>query len=129
MTISTRVMLSHAESEFGRQGAFAAAERVSGDADRGTRTERDGHRECIRHFVQFAGEDAGLKPHPRASGIDLEAFHRRQIDHHAAVAGAMARETMASAAHRDEEIAIAREFDGMHDVFGGPAHRAMSAGR
>ena len=57
-----------------------------------------------------------MKPHRGRNRIDLDALHRCEIDHKSAVAGAMAREAMTSAAHRDEKIIAMREVDRANDI-------------
>src|SRR5580704_10164325 len=89
------------EAQLWRERALAAAERISGDADRWARAERYRHRESIRHLIEFARQHPRLKPHRGASRIDRDALHQRQIDHEAAVAGPVTREAMASAANGD----------------------------
>ena len=66
--------------------------------------------------VELAPGDAALRPHRSALGIDVDAFHRRQVDHHPAVDGRAARHVVAAAANRDLEAQPAREIDGIHHV-------------
>ena len=47
----------------------------------------------------------------RASGIDADAVHRREVDHDAVVAGREAGDAVAPSAHGDREVVAAREAD------------------
>ena len=46
----------------------------------------------------------------------MNAFHRRQVDHHAAVDRRAPGDIVAAAAHGDLELLLARQFDRVDDV-------------
>jgi hypothetical protein len=55
---------------------------------------------------------------PRGTGvrIDVNAFHRRQVDHQPAVDGRTPRHIVAAATDRHLETQLSREVDGVDDV-------------
>ena len=59
----------------------------------------------------------------RVAGIDMDAAHRREIDHQAAVGRREPRDVVAAAAHRDLDAGVAAEVDGVANVGGVRATR------
>ena len=70
---------------------------------------------CVSRLSSRPG-DAALRAHRSALGIDVNALHRRQVDHHPAIDGRASRHVVAAAANRDLEAELARELDGIDDV-------------
>jgi len=54
--------------------------------------------------IELAHLHSALSARDAPRRIDLDRFHRRQIDDHRAVAGRMTREAVAAAAHRQKKI-------------------------
>src|SRR6185436_9353308 len=61
---------------------------------------------------------AGSAAHAVRAGVDGDVAHAAEMDHQAVVAGAVAREAVPAAAHRDLEVVIAGEPDRGRDVVG-----------
>ena len=53
--------------------------------------------------IEFAPEHAALCAGGASNRIDVDHFHRRQVDHHAAVVGAIAGRAVSTAAHRYQQ--------------------------
>lgn len=70
----------------------------------------------LRALIEFAPGKTGLSPRRVFACVHLHAFHGRKVNHHAAVTGAESGDVMAAAAHRDEQIVIAREIDRMDHI-------------
>ena len=66
--------------------------------------------------IELAPGDATLRPHRTALGIDVNAFHRRQVDHQSAIDGRASRHVVTAATNRDFEAQLAREVDGIDYV-------------
>ncbi len=95
-------------AEAARQVAEAAAEREPGDA--GRRDEAEHRREAVELglAVEVAERAAGLGARGPRRGVDRHAAHEREVDHQAAVADGEAGDVVAAAAHRDQELMVAR---------------------
>jgi hypothetical protein len=77
----------------------------------------------LRSAVQLLEESAALDLSGPVGGIDSDFSHPRQVDDHAAVARREARDTVPTAADRDDEIVLAREAHRRDDVLDTPAAR------
>ena len=64
----------------------------------------------VRAAVDDAEMAAAEHPCPFGDGIDAHAGERREVDHHAAVAGGLAGEAVAAAFDRDKHLTLAREI-------------------
>ena len=98
------------------QPAQPAAEGEPGDARGGDHAAGDRETVQLRLAVELAPGDAALRPHRSALGIDVDALHRRQVDHHPAIDGRAPRHVVAAAANRNLEAEPAGEIDGIHHV-------------
>jgi hypothetical protein len=109
--------------------AEAAAEREPGDA--GGRDDAAGHdqSEGLCGAIDIGPGGAGLHAHAAGSGVDLDGFVRREIDHHAARAQRGAGDVVAAAADRQRQPTIAGEGDAGGDVGGAarPDHERRPA--
>jgi hypothetical protein len=74
-----------------------------------------------RRSVELAPGETGLGADGAGLGIDVDAFHGRQVDHQAAVGHRLAGDLVAAAAHRDLEFPFPGEVDGVDDIGGGQA--------
>ena len=63
------------------------------------------------------------------AAIDPHRFHRRQVDHQAAVADRAAGDVVSAAAHRDDEFVLAREVRQHACTSAAPWQRTTSPGR
>ena len=66
--------------------------------------------------VELAPGDAALRPYRAAFGIDVNPFHRRQVDHQSAVDGRAPCHVVTATTNRDFEAQLAREVDGIDHV-------------
>ena len=98
------------------QPAEPAAEGEASDS-RG-RDRAAGDREPVRRglAVQLAPEHATLRPHRARARVDVDALHRRQVDHQRAVDHRAPGDVVAAAAHTDVQTLRAREPDRVRDV-------------
>ena len=62
-----------------------------------------------RLAVQLAPGDAALRARRLRCGIDVDAFHEREVDHHAAVRDRLTGHVVPAASHRDLESSAAGE--------------------
>jgi hypothetical protein len=70
---------------FAHQPAEAAAERQASDSRVGDRASRGCQSEHLSFAVQFAPENTAFGPHRSPLRVHTDAFHRRHVDHEAAV--------------------------------------------
>ena len=100
------------------QPAEAAAERQAGHA-RG-RVDAQRRREAVRlrGRVEVGEGAAGLDRRPAGIRVDLDVLHQREVDHEAVVADGIARDVVSASSDRDEQVVLARELDGLDDIFG-----------
>jgi hypothetical protein len=83
--------------------------------------------EQLRFSVELSPQDAGLCARRPRGRVDLDAFHRRQVDHEPVVAERLPADSVATGADRDEQVALAREAHSRDHV--GNACAARDAGR
>ncbi len=104
------------EAVLRHQPTEAAAERQAGDAGRADHAA--GRRETVelRLAIELLPQHAALGPRRSRGRIDVNAFHRREIDHQAAVDGSASADVVATAANGDFEAERARELDGIRNV-------------
>ena len=98
-----------AEAVTAAQPADAAAQGEAGDA--GIRDQASGHRERerLRLAIDVAPERSALDPRTPPFRVDSHAAHRREVDHHAAIADRMPGDVVAAAADRRREALRAGE--------------------
>jgi hypothetical protein len=94
----------------------AAAERETGDARMRDDPARGCESEGLRLPVELAPEDACLSPRSSSARVDLDRLQWREVDHEPALADGVPADPVAAAAHRDEQVALARETDGRDHV-------------
>ena len=70
----------------------------------------------MRLAVEFGPCDAALRPHCIPVWVDVDAFHRREVDHQTIVDGRASRDIVAPTADGDLEAEIAAELDGIDDI-------------
>ena len=104
------------EAILAHQPAQPAAEGEPGDARAGNHAARDRQAVQLRLAIELAPGDAALRPHRSVLGIDVNALHRRQVDHHPAIDGRASGHVVAAAANRHLEAKLAREIDGIDHV-------------
>jgi hypothetical protein len=109
------------EPVLGHEPAEAASERVSRDARR--RDGATGHCKPVRRcgVVQLRPDDAAPDRGRFRGGIDSDALHQSEIDHHATVCHGSAGDVVATAANRDLELGTTSERQSGDDVVRGPA--------
>ena len=101
--------------------AIAAAEREPGDAHLGGDAHRGGEAIGLRVPVELAQRKPGLSARRAPLRIDLNALHRRKVDHQTAVTHAVAGDVVAAAAHCHREIVLTSKAHAAHDVVGSGA--------
>ena len=99
-----------------RQVAQAAPERDSPDAGGGDDPARRGQPMGLGGPVELAQGGAAADPCGACLRVDLHAVHRREVDHQPVLAGAQPGAVVATAAHRQRQVALARERDRPGDV-------------
>ena len=104
------------EAVLAHQPAEAAAQRQPADAGVGDGPAGRGEAERLGLAVEFAPEQAALGVGRARSGVDADALEAAQVDHQAAVAHGVAGRAVAAAAHRDPEIVLSSEVDGVDHV-------------
>ena len=118
--VDRRAVLAH-------QPADPAAERQAGDPGVRDDAADGGEPEVLRLAVELAPQHARLGARRPRCRVDADALHRRQVDHEPAIAERMPADPVATGAHRDEQIALARVANGRDHV--GDAGAARDAGR
>ena len=83
----------------------------------------------MRRVVHVTLGTAWTDLHLALRGIDMHAFHRRQVDDEAIVATAQTRPVMTTAAHRQQQAVLAGDLHGGHDVGDVHAARCRTAPR
>jgi hypothetical protein len=96
--------------------ADPAAQRQAGDA--GGRDGTTGDRETVQlgFAIELAPCDAALGPHAAGERIDVDAFHRRKVDHDAAVDSRASGHIVAAATNGHLELKLAGHSDGVRDI-------------
>ncbi len=111
------------EAVLRHQPTEPAAEREPRDAGRRDRAAR--RRESVhgRLAVELAPERTALRARRLAGRVDVDALHRREVDHQRIVGDGAPGDVVAAAANRDVEALRASEADRVGDVRGVPAAR------
>src|SRR6266481_1972526 len=104
-------MLAHQEAE-------AATERQACDPGAGDRTTGGGQAVQLGFPIEFSPGDAGLDANTTGCRVDTDSLHRAQVDHHAVINDRATGDVMATAAHRDFQIVLDREIEGIYNVGG-----------
>ena len=99
------------------QPAEAAAQRQAGHACGRVDAQRRGKAVRLRGRVEVGEGAAGLDRRPAGIGVHLDALHRREVDHEAAVGDGIARDVVSAPSNRDEQVLRAAELDGLDDIF------------
>ena len=107
-------MLAHQETE-------AATERQASDPGAGDRTTGGGQSVQLGFPIEFSPGDTGLDTNTAGCRVDANCLHRAQVDHHAVIDDRATGDVMATAAHRDLQIVLDREIEGIHNVGGSRA--------
>jgi hypothetical protein len=71
----------------------------------------------LRGRVEVGEGAAGLDGRPAGVRVHLDALHQREVDHEAVVADGIARDVVPAPSDRDEQVVLARELDGLDDIF------------
>ncbi len=111
-----RAQVVERQAVLGHQPSQATAERQAGDAGRADDAAGSRQPVHLRFAVQFFPQHAALRPRGARHRIDVDAFHRRQIDHHAAIDGRPSGHVVTAAADGDFEIERTRQLDRVSDV-------------
>jgi hypothetical protein len=99
-----------------RQPADAAAQGEAGDTGVGVGAAGGGQAEGLRLVVEFPPLDAALSLDSAPGGVNPDTLHPGQVNHQAAIAYAVARDVMATAAHRHQQTVDAGEVDRIDHV-------------
>ena len=101
--------------------ALAAAQREAGDS--GFRDDAAGNDQAraLRLAVDIAPEGSALHAYHASLRIEVYAAHAGEIDHHSAIAARVTGDRVAAAPHRDQQLVLAREVHGIHDIGGAGA--------
>jgi hypothetical protein len=87
------------EPVLAHQPAQAAAQRQPADPRVGDGAAGRGEPERLRLMIELAPEHAALRPGRAGGRVHVDALHRGQVDDQATVVGAVARRSVAAAAH------------------------------
>ena len=111
----------------GVQVAPAAAKRQARDADGRHHAQGRGKAESLCFTVEFSELESRFGAHGPPGGIDADALHGGQVYHDAAVADRLARDAVAAAADRNQNLIFAGEAHALDHV--GSARAAGDEGR
>ena len=104
-----RPKIVECQAVLAHQPAQSTAECESRDASGRHHTARDRQAVQLRLAVELGPGDAALGPHGTGVGVDVDAFHRRQVDHQPAIDGGAPGHVVAAATDRHlESSAFAR---------------------
>ena len=106
------------QTELPNEEADTAAERQPGDADRPGVPEGRCETMGSGGFRVLPGRHAGLDPRGLPLGVDVESLHVREIEHDAAVDGAVTCNAVTAAPHREGHPGFACQDHGARDVAG-----------
>src|SRR5262249_53591191 len=106
------------QAVFARQPANAAPQGEAGDARVGISATGGGQAKGLCLMVEFPPLDAALGPSRTPGRVNPDALHPAQVNHQATVAHAVARDVMAAAAHRHQQLVGTGEVDRV-DYIGG----------
>ena len=109
------------EAVLAHQPAFPAAQGQARDTGAGDHPAGGGQPVDGRGPVELLPGGPGLGPDGPPRRIDPDPFHRRQVDHQAAVGDGQAGHVVAAAAHRYLGRLVAADGDRVHDVRDGAA--------
>ena len=104
-----RDQVVHGHAVFPAQPPEAAAQCQAGHAGRRVDAEWGSESEGLCLLVELAKQDAGLDPRGLARGIDAHRFHRRQVQHQAAVAHRAARDVVTTPADGEQQTLRPRQ--------------------
>src|SRR5262252_10839681 len=105
----------------GHEPAQATAQREAGDASGAYHASGRGQPMDLRLAVVFLPEDAALGSGELRSGIDINALHRRQVDHEPVVDGGPTGHVVAATADGHFQIQRPGELHGVGNVGSAPA--------
>ena len=108
------------EAVLAHQPAFSAAQGQARDTGAGDHPAGGGQPMAGRRPVELFPGDPALRPYRPARRVDPDPFHRRQVDHQAAVGDGQAGHVVA-AAHRYLGRLLAADGDRVDDVRDGAA--------
>jgi hypothetical protein len=118
-----RLQVVEGQAVFRHQPPEAAAERQSGDASGADDAAGGGQTVKLGFTIELFPEDAALRACCALRGIDVDALHRREIDHQAVINRGASTDVVTAAAYGDFEVQRTGELDGLRDVGGAPASR------
>jgi len=96
----------------------STAERQAGDTGVGDDADRADEPVRLRCVVELGEERPAAHAGSPPLGVDLRAAHPRKIDHDPVVARREARDAVATAPDRDDELLLPGETERRDDVFG-----------
>ena len=73
---------------------------------------------CLRGRVEVGEDATRIDRRPAGIRVDLDVLHQREVDHQTVIAHGIARDVVSASPDRDEQFVLARELDGLHDIFG-----------
>ena len=109
------------ETELPHQVADAATEGQAPDAGVADDAAGDREPECLALAVDMVVEATSLDADRPRERVDPRAGHEREVDHQAVIAEGVAGDGVPAAAHRGEQIVLARKPDGGSHVCDTPA--------
>jgi hypothetical protein len=116
-----REQVVHRQAVLAHQPAQAPAQGQTCDPGVGHRPAGGGQAESLRLTVKLAPQDAALGPCGAGLGVDADPLHRRQVNDHAAIIGAVTGGAVTPAAHRRQRALLARETDRVPHIRDAPA--------
>src|SRR5919204_1703536 len=99
----------------------ASVQCETGDARRRNDPGRHSQTEQLRLSIHVAERGAALHAHSPRLSVDMDAVHRREIDHEAAVVHGIARDVVASTFDRHEQVVLTCEVHCVDDICGAAA--------
>src|SRR5262245_12090475 len=116
-----RAQVVEGQAVLGHEPAQATAQREAGDASGAYHSSGRGQPMDLRLAVVFLPEDAALGSSELRSGIDMDALHRRQVDHEPVVDGGPTGHVVAATADGHFQIQRPSELYGVSDIGSAPA--------
>src|SRR5581483_4528706 len=104
------------ETIFAHQPAQPAAKGESGDPRAGDHSARDRQAVQLGLAIELSPGDAGLCMRRATPGVDANALHGTQVDHHATIDGRAARHVVTASANGYFEPEPPRQVDRVDDV-------------
>ena len=107
------------QPEVALETANSPTERQPGDAGMADDANRADQPVCLGRDIELAEVGTTVRSGGPGPGVDLDAAHRRQVDHEPVIRAAEAGCAVAAGLDRDHQVVVSREADCRGDFLGG----------